>query len=115
MTENVSDVLDEDQQRVEEIHSEIRKLQEGTKSPDAFTKGSKLASELKGLIGLGAAVASQRDYEFVGTCVIECLRAGATRDEIMEVLRQAILMAEIPAETYTRIVRDAVDAFESQL
>jgi len=37
------------------------------------------------------------------------------REEVTEVLRQAILMAEIPAETYTRIVRDAIDAFESQL
>lgn len=114
MTENASDVPNEDQQRVEEIHSEIRELQEGTKSPDAFAKGGTLAPKLKRLIGLGAAVAGQRDHEFVETCVIECLRAGATRDEIMEVLRQAILMAEIPAETYTRIVCDAVDAFESQ-
>lgn len=114
MTESGSDVPNEDQQRVEEIHSEIRELQEGTKRPDAFAKGGTLSPKLKGLIGLGAAVAGQRDHEFVETCVIECLRAGATRDEIMEVLRQAILMAEIPAETYTRIVRDAIDAFESQ-
>ena len=77
-------------------------------------KGGTLAPKLKGLIGLGAALAGQRDHEFVETCVIECLRVGATRNEIMEVLRQAILMAEIPAETHTRIVRDSVEAFESQ-
>jgi len=46
--------------------------------------------------------------------VIECLEAGATREEAMEVLRQAILMAEIPAETYTRVVREAIDSFENQ-
>ena len=114
MTENTSHFPNEDQQRVEEIHSEIRELHEGTKSPEAFAKGGMLAPKLRGLIGLGAAMAGQRDREFVETCVIECLRAGATRDEIMEVLRQAMLMAEIPAETYTRIVRDAVDAFDNQ-
>jgi len=32
-------------------------------------------------------------------------------NEIMEVLRVAILMAEIPAEAYTEIVKDAVKAF----
>ena len=58
MTENASHVPNEDQQRVEEIHSEIRELQEGTKNPDAFAKGGTLAPKLKGLIGLGAAVAS---------------------------------------------------------
>lgn len=39
MTENASHVPNEDQQRIEEIHSEIRELQEGTKSPDACRMG----------------------------------------------------------------------------
>jgi len=46
-TENASDFPDEDQQRVEEIHSEICNLQEGAKSPDALTEGGNLAPKLK--------------------------------------------------------------------
>ena len=114
MLENANEIPDEDKQKAEEIYSEIRELQEGTKSPNAFAKEGTLAPRLKNLITLGSAIASQRERDVVASCVIDCLEAGAIREEVMEVLRQAILMAEIPAETYTKIVREAVDAFESQ-
>jgi hypothetical protein len=36
------------------------------------------------------------------------LKVGATREQIMEVLRLAILMAEIPADIYDTIVRSSL-------
>jgi alkylhydroperoxidase/carboxymuconolactone decarboxylase family protein YurZ len=112
--ENASEIPDKDKQKAEEIYSEIRELQEGAKSPDAFAKESTLSSRLKKLVALGSAIASQSERDVVASCVTDCLKAGAMREEVTEVLRQAILMAEIPAEIYTRIVCDAIDAFESQ-
>ena len=114
MIENANDIRDEDKQKAEEICSEIRELQEGIKSPDAFAKEGTLSPRLRKFIALGSAIASQRERDVVASCVTDCLEAGAMREEVTEVLRQAILMAEIPAETYTRIVRNAIDAFESQ-
>ena len=114
MLKNSNGISDENKQKAEEISSEIRELYDGIKSPNEFAEAGTLAPRLKKLIALGAAIASQRDHEFVGSRVVECLKAGATRDEIMEVLRQAILMAEVHADTYTRIVRGAIDTFESQ-
>jgi len=114
MLENANEIPDKDKQKAEEIYSEIRELQEGIKSPDAFAKEGTLSPRLKKLIALGSAIASQREHDVVASCVTDCLEAGAMREEVTEVLRQAILMAEIPAKTYTKIVRDAIDAFESK-
>ena len=111
MLKNPNGIPDENKQKAEEICSEMRELNDGLKSSDEFAKEGMLALRLKNLIALGAAIAGQRDHEFVGSCVVECLKAGATRDEIMEVLRQAILMAEVNAGIYTGIVRKAIDAF----
>ena len=96
------------------FRSEIRELLDGTKNPDAFAKESTLSLKLRKLIALGSALASQCERDVVASCVTDCLEAGAIREEVTEILRQSILMAEIPSGTYTRIVRDAIDAFESQ-
>jgi alkylhydroperoxidase/carboxymuconolactone decarboxylase family protein YurZ len=42
----------------------------------------------------------------------ECLRAGATPGEIMEVLRLATVMAECPGDRYRAIVQRAIDTFD---
>jgi len=59
-------------------------------------------------------IAGQCGLEVVASCVIECLKTGATREEITEALRLAILMAEVPVEVYGRIVNEAIDDFKSQ-
>jgi len=47
----------------------------------------------------------------MASCVADCLRAGATPEEIMEVLRLATVMAECPGDTYRAIVQEVIDAF----
>jgi alkylhydroperoxidase/carboxymuconolactone decarboxylase family protein YurZ len=114
MLENMNDFPDQEKQQINEICELIREVLVGIKSPDTLTKEGTLGLRLKKLIALGSAIASQCERDVVASRVTGCLEACATRDEVKEVLRQAILMAEIPAETYTRIVHDAIDAFESQ-
>jgi len=110
MLENTNYVPNEEKQKIDEICEEIREVLEGKKDVSALRRQGSLSPKLEKLIALGSVIASKRDRDAVVPCVIECLKTGATREEIMDVLRQAILMAEIPAETYTRIVRDAIDA-----
>ena len=78
-----------------------------------FSEKGMLSARLKNLIALGSALAGQQS-QYVASCVKESLRAGATRGEIMEVLRLAIVMAEIPAEHYTEIVQSAIKIFEAE-
>ncbi|HUW31607.1 MAG TPA: hypothetical protein VM223_08330 [Planctomycetota bacterium] len=70
-----------------------------------------LSGKLRNLTRLGCALAMQAD-ERIPDCVGDCLIAGATRAEIMEVLRMAILMPEIRVDKYTTIVSDAIERFE---
>lgn len=114
MVENTNGLPDESKRGHEEICEEIREVLDGTKDVRALRRKGALSPKLEKLVALGSVIASQRERDVVASCVIECLEAGATREEAMEVLRQAILMAEIPAETYTRVVREAIDSFENQ-
>ena len=83
-----------------------------SENKDAFL-GQKnvLPERLKNLIALGAALANQQS-QIVATCVEDCLKTGATKANIMQVLQLAILMAEIPVQRYTEIVQDAIQSFE---
>jgi alkylhydroperoxidase/carboxymuconolactone decarboxylase family protein YurZ len=114
MLENMNDFPDQEKQQIDKICELIREVLDGIKSPDTLTKEGTLGLRLKKLISLGSAIASQCERDVIASRVTDCLEACATPDEVKEVLRQAILMAEIPAETYTRIVHGAIDAFESQ-
>jgi len=114
MLENMNDFPDQEKQQIDKICELIREVLDGIKNLDTLTKEDTLGLRLKKLIALGSAIASQRERDVISSRVTDCLEACATHDEVKEVLRQAILMAEIPAETYTRIVHDAIDAFESQ-
>ena len=76
-----------------------------------LSKKSVLLAKLKNLIALGSVLASQQSQNVI-FCVKKSIKTGVTQKEIMEVLRVAILMVEIPAEAYTKIVKDAVKAFE---
>ena len=113
MVENINDVPSEGKQRIDEICEEIREVLKGTKDVSALRREGSLSPKLEKLIALGSVIASKRDRDVVVPCVIECLKTGATREEIMDVFRQAILMAEVPVKTYSEIVREAIDDFES--
>jgi alkylhydroperoxidase/carboxymuconolactone decarboxylase family protein YurZ len=114
MIENMNSVPNEKKQKIDEICEQIREVLEGTKDVSALRREGSLSPKLEKLIALGSVIANKRDRDVVVSCVIECLKTGATREEIMDVLRQVILMAEVPAETYDTIVREAIDGFESQ-
>ena len=114
MAENPNDSPDELKQKYAEIYAEILKIINGRRSVDECEDKGALSSELRNLIALASAIATQRDRDTVVSCVADCLKTGASREQIMEVLRLAILMAEVPAETYDTIVREAIDNFERQ-
>jgi len=74
-------------------------------------KKNVLPEMLRNLIALGAALANQQSQD-VAICVEYCLKTGATKANIIQVLQLAILMAEIPVQRYTEIVQDAIQSFE---
>ena len=106
--------FDNHQKLQEEIMSEIIKLMNGEKDAVSVLGRGALSVKLKNLIALGAAIASQREPEVISVCVKNCLKSGATSQNIREVLQKAILMAEVPIEVYTKTVKDAIDDFGSE-
>ena len=69
-----------------------------------------LPPKTRELTALGCAFALRRE-DRIESCVTDCLRAGATPEEIMEVLRLAAVMAECPGDRYRAIIQQAIDAF----
>lgn len=114
MVENLNNFPDNLKQKYAEIYAEIREIIDGTRSVNEFKGKSALSPKLRELIALGSAIATKRGRDTVVSCVADCLKAGASREQILEVLRLAILMAEVPVETYDTIVREAIGRFESQ-
>ena len=114
MNQYRNDKMDMTGQKTDEISKEILKMLDG--SPQDVKKYDKeaLPSKLRNLISLAAALAFQRSQERVSSCVIDCCKTGANSEEIMEVLRLAIVMAEIPAEEYTAMVRMAIANYHNQ-
>jgi len=72
-----------------------------------------LSHKVKELITLGIAIAIRCDY-CIALHVANCLKAGATREEILEVCGVAIAMGGGPSYTYAAPVLEAVEAFEGQ-
>jgi AhpD family alkylhydroperoxidase len=66
-----------------------------------------LSLKVKELIALGMAIAKQSPYCIV-THVINALHAGATKEEIWDVCRVAILMGGGPSVAYSRFAVKAV-------
>ncbi len=114
MDQYKDDKTDMTGQKADEISREILTMIGG--SPQDFRKYDKdvLSPKLRNLISLAASLAFQRSQEIVSSCVIDCCKTGANSEEIMEVLRLAILMAEIPAEEYTAMVQIAIAHFHNQ-
>jgi len=113
MINNHDKAPDHSREETEAIYNEIIKMLSMEDSSKTFSEKGVLSARLKNLIALGSALAGQRSQD-VASCVKESLRAGATREEIMEVLRLAIVMAEIPAKHYTEIVQNAIKIFEAE-
>ena len=77
--------------------------------PDALKDGA-LTIKVKELIALGIAVCATCDY-CIAIHVKKCFDAGATKDEIAEVLGVAILMGGGPALTYSAFAAQAIEEF----
>lgn len=115
MVENSNNFPDNLKQKYTEIHAEIREIIDGTKSVDELKDMGALSPKLRDLIALDSAIATKRGRDTAVSCVTDCLKVGATREQIMEVLCLAILMAEIPAEIYDTIVRSSLSTLTTKL
>jgi alkylhydroperoxidase/carboxymuconolactone decarboxylase family protein YurZ len=73
--------------------------------------GGALPPKTRALTALGCALALRQE-DRMASCATECLRAGATPGEIMEVRRLATVMAECPGDRYRAIVQQAIDTFD---
>ena len=100
------------EQRGEEICRKIRDVLEGKEKIEAIRRPGALSPKLERLAALASVLATQQDLHLVTTAVNACLEVQATPREIMQVLEQTILMAEIPALAYRAAVRKAVEAFQ---
>jgi len=105
-------------EQVKNRQSDIRDgLPEVTKHFAALLQAAKrdgvLSQKIKELIALAIAVAIRCDY-CIAMHVANCLKAGATREEILEVCGVAIAMGGGPSYTYTAMVLDAIDACQAQ-
>jgi AhpD family alkylhydroperoxidase len=70
-----------------------------------------LDAKTKELATLAISVAVRCDY-CIALHVANCLKAGATREEVMEICGVAIAMGGGPSYTYTAFVLDCLDAAE---
>ena len=81
-----------------------------TEMMQAAEKDGALSHKTKELVTLGIAISTRCDFCIVAH-VAGCMKAGATREEILEVCGVAIMMGGGPSYTYTALVLDAMDAF----
>ena len=93
------------------IYSEIIRMLGAGNNDKNFSQKNVLPTRLRNLVTLGSILAGQLSQD-VSSCVEDCLKAGATKEQIMEVLRLVIVMAEIPVQKYTEIVQEAIQTFE---
>jgi len=71
-----------------------------------------LDQKTKELVTLGISIAVRCDY-CIALHVDNCLKAGATREEIMDVCAVTIAMGGGPSYTYAALVIDCIDACEA--
>jgi len=77
--------------------------------PDALKDGV-VSAKVKELVALGIAICATCDY-CIAIHVKKCFDAGATKDEIAEVLGVAILRGGGPALTYSTFAAQAIEEF----
>ncbi len=78
---------------------------------DSVLKEGYLDTKTKELIALGMAITARCKY-CIGIHVEKALKAGATKEEILETATVAILMGGGPALTYIAEVKKALEEFE---
>lgn len=110
IVENDNGPAQDSEQRAEEICRKIRDVLEGKEDVEAIHTPGALPPKLEGLTALASVLATQKDFDIVTIAVKACLETKATPTEIMQVLEQTILMAEIPVPGYRAVVRKAIDA-----
>jgi len=111
MASNPKEALDQLRRRQTDIRDALPEVMKGFATMmQAATKDGVLSHKVKELVTLGIAIAARCDY-CIAAHVAACLKAGATREEILETCGVAIFMGGGPAYTYTAFVLDALDAF----
>jgi len=111
MSKNPQAIWDQLKRRQGDIRHALPDVVKGfTEMMQAAEKDGVLSHKVKELVTLGIAISTRCDYCIVAH-VAACLKAGATREEIMEVCGVAILMGGGPSYTYTALVLDTMDAF----
>jgi len=78
--------------------------------PSPSEASGALPAYVRSLATLGCALALRREDQ-IAPLAIECLKAGATPDQVREVLRMAIVMSECPGEKYRALIEQAIDTF----
>jgi len=111
MIDNYDNVPENSKENAEEIYNEIIRMIRSENTDEFLGQKNVLPERLRNLIALGSVLANQQSQD-VATCVEDCLKAEATKANIMQVLQLAILIAEIPVQKYTEIVQDAIQSFK---
>ena len=112
MAKSPKDVLAEFQNNLSKLQQAIPEVTaDFTKRlmPNSLKDGV-LTTKVKELIALGIAVCATCDY-CIAIHVKKCFDAGATKEEIAEVLGVAILMGGGPALTYSTFAAQAIEEF----
>lgn len=113
MIDNYDNVPKNSKENAEEIYNEIIMMLQSENTDVFLNQKNVLAERLKNLIALGSVLANQQGQD-IATCVKDCLKTGATQEQIIQVLQLAILIAEIPVKKYTEIVQAALQFFEDR-
>ena len=79
----------------------------------AVTKDGALSNKVKELIALGIAIAIRCKY-CIAIHTRSAMKAGATREEMLEAADVAVLMGGGPARTYATEFRKALEEFSKQ-
>jgi len=93
----------------DQIMNEIMDMLSNPQVAEQRAGRAKLTDKLKDLVALAAALALERDEQFIEQVVKKCLQDSANPNEIRGVLQVAILIAEIPAEKYSDIIHRSID------
>ena len=83
MVENPNNFPDNLKQKYAEIYTEIREIIDATRSADELKDTGTLSPKLKNLIALDSAIVTKRSRDIVVSCVADCLKAGASREQIL--------------------------------
>jgi len=85
-------------------------MKDFTKFMDSVLKEGYLDTKTKELIALGMAITARCKY-CIGLHVEKAIKAGASKEEILEAATVAILMGGGPALTYIAEVKKALEEF----